>query len=367
MTALEPMASELTPEQVERLGSWIARVADEKTRRREWDNDEYVDTLGRDLHNLWHAWEDFRAASAALAGAPDETDCCNRNDPSENHAPGCKGKARAAVAGAAERITHGRHCLCSACAAQDWAEPQLAPCGMHGPSCPPVYAPLGAAGDSVGAVAGAAPQTTRNVITQEDLEERERAGDRQMPGAWTFATPPPDDYEGRVVCFEVVRLGDHAHIGISTGRQHASGKASRPTFHRGTAGRIIVAWEDWLHWRAALDAGPEWMWVAEVENPTPAQLDRYTAGAAPADDEAKRLYDGHVSEEECDCPHPNWCLFEAGFKEAQARAAGPQDERLRGALEKIVARAGDRPPYSQMALDMWMDARAALSSPVQEG
>lgn len=46
-----------------------------------------------------------------------------------------------------EWITHGRHCICSACAAQDWAEPQLAPCGMHGPSCPPVYAPLGAPGD----------------------------------------------------------------------------------------------------------------------------------------------------------------------------------------------------------------------------
>lgn len=41
-----------------------------------------------------------------------------------------------------KRVTHGRHCVCSACAAQDWSEPQLAPCGMHGPSCPPVYAPF---------------------------------------------------------------------------------------------------------------------------------------------------------------------------------------------------------------------------------
>lgn len=45
-------------------------------------------------------------------------------------------------------ITHGRHCACSSCAAQDWAEPVLAPCGMHGPSCPPIYQPLGGAGDS---------------------------------------------------------------------------------------------------------------------------------------------------------------------------------------------------------------------------
>jgi len=53
-----------------------------------------------------------------------------------------------------QRVTHGRHCICSACAAQDWAEPGLASCGMHGPSCPAVYAPLGAAGDTVSAPSG---------------------------------------------------------------------------------------------------------------------------------------------------------------------------------------------------------------------
>jgi hypothetical protein len=41
-----------------------------------------------------------------------------------------------------ERVTHGRHCPCSACCAQDWSEPQLAPCGMHGVSCAPVYDPM---------------------------------------------------------------------------------------------------------------------------------------------------------------------------------------------------------------------------------
>lgn len=39
------------------------------------------------------------------------------------------------------RLTHGRHCPCSACALQDWSDPALAACGMHGPSCPPRYAP----------------------------------------------------------------------------------------------------------------------------------------------------------------------------------------------------------------------------------
>ena len=48
------------------------------------------------------------------------------------------------------RITHGRHCACGACARQDWAEPGLAPCGMHGSSCPPRYDPRGVAGDLIG-------------------------------------------------------------------------------------------------------------------------------------------------------------------------------------------------------------------------
>lgn len=34
------------------------------------------------------------------------------------------------------RIQHGRHCPCSACQREDWTNPNLAPCGMHGASCP---------------------------------------------------------------------------------------------------------------------------------------------------------------------------------------------------------------------------------------
>jgi hypothetical protein len=39
-------------------------------------------------------------------------------------------------------VTHGRHCPCSACQREDWTNPNLAHCGMHGPSCPAVYAPI---------------------------------------------------------------------------------------------------------------------------------------------------------------------------------------------------------------------------------
>jgi hypothetical protein len=50
----------------------------------------------------------------------------------------------ARLTAAGRTVTHGRHCPCSACAREDWANPGLAHCGMHGPSCPPVYAPVAA-------------------------------------------------------------------------------------------------------------------------------------------------------------------------------------------------------------------------------
>src|SRR4051794_31248362 len=34
-----------------------------------------------------------------------------------------------------QRPTHGRHCDCTPCKAQDWSDPTLAPCGMHGTDC----------------------------------------------------------------------------------------------------------------------------------------------------------------------------------------------------------------------------------------
>ncbi len=42
-----------------------------------------------------------------------------------------------------ERVTHGRHCPCSACEREDWTR-ITGPCGMHGADCPAVYAPVAA-------------------------------------------------------------------------------------------------------------------------------------------------------------------------------------------------------------------------------
>lgn len=45
-----------------------------------------------------------------------------------------------------QRITHGRHCTCGSCAREDWTNPDLAPCGMHGEDCPALYQPWGRPG-----------------------------------------------------------------------------------------------------------------------------------------------------------------------------------------------------------------------------
>jgi hypothetical protein len=68
--------------------------------------------------------------------------------PQETHDKLVEIMQRALRAGSGERITHGRHCVCSACKQEDWTRIK-APCGMHGSDCPAVYAPLGAAGDHV--------------------------------------------------------------------------------------------------------------------------------------------------------------------------------------------------------------------------
>lgn len=74
-------------------------------------------------------WAECRARSATVRATPSCT------EPSS------------AAAGAApnERVTHGRHCTCSACAREDWTR-ITGPCGMHGADCPAEYAPIAAAG-----------------------------------------------------------------------------------------------------------------------------------------------------------------------------------------------------------------------------
>lgn len=61
-------------------------------------------------------------------------------------------------------------------------------------------------------------------------------------------------------------------------------------------------------------------------------------------------------------PEPRGACFRRGFLAALAYVREQEPSDAIKALEKIEARAGDRPPYSQMALDMWTIARAALKA-----
>lgn len=114
--------------------------------------------------------------------------------------------------------------------------------------------------------------TGRNRIAPETAE-----ANRSRPGAWTFNAPPPDEYDGRMFTLATVRLGDHAHVDVYTGRQNAlhDGQIT-PTHHLGYAGRLVMAWGDWTLFRDKLadDAHPEFL-IREVENPTHAQLETH--------------------------------------------------------------------------------------------
>jgi hypothetical protein len=112
---------------------------------------------------------------------------------------------------------------------------------------------------------------TRNVVSDEDAERG------RTHGGYTFNAFPPDDYEGLLLVVACVRLGDHAHLDVSSGRAGGAKIGWRPTtLHYGRAGRLILRWPEWLKLRELLDSAP-WVRIAEVERPTDEQLREYGA------------------------------------------------------------------------------------------
>lgn len=112
---------------------------------------------------------------------------------------------------------------------------------------------------------------TRNLVSPEQAE-----ANREREGTYTFHAPIAREYEGVAVTVAAIRLGDHAHLDVESGRATAGPHArvqARPT--RGHAGRLVLRWEEWLELRAALDASP-FVHVCEVEAPTLGQVIRYT-------------------------------------------------------------------------------------------
>jgi hypothetical protein len=126
---------------------------------------------------------------------------------------------------------------------------------------------------------------TRNLITPE-IAERART-----TGSYTFNAFPPDGYVGPIMVFAAIRLGDHAHIEIQSGRwsdhkdiRSPSGTGSP---HVGLAGRVVMAWWQWEAWRDLMDATTPYR-IAEVEAPTDAMLKRYVTVAPP--DEGQQIF-----------------------------------------------------------------------------
>ena len=123
-------------------------------------------------------------------------------------------------------------------------------------------------------------QHARNLVSAHQAEINREIG------GLTFNAMPPDDYDGLMMVFAAVRLGDHAHVEVQSGRWLGTGPShvgkNEGTALVGLAGRIILRWHEWTAWRDLMEATTPYR-IAEVEKPTKGQLERYVT-AAPADE-----------------------------------------------------------------------------------
>lgn len=115
----------------------------------------------------------------------------------------------------------------------------------------------------------------RNVVSDEQAE-----ANRTRAGAYTFNAFPPDDYEGLLLVVHTVRVGDHAHVKMESGRHVPSPPTiQRPTLHYGFAGKVVLRWPEWVKLRDDLEA-MDWVRIAEVECPTHDQALAYLDATA---------------------------------------------------------------------------------------
>jgi hypothetical protein len=116
---------------------------------------------------------------------------------------------------------------------------------------------------------------SRNIVHPETAERNRTVG---LPGGYTFNSYTPDDYEGITLSFGCVRIGDHAHILVESGRvlRIVAGD-SCPTARTGGAGKLVLRWHEWLVLREVLDADPR-IRIAEIEKPTTKMAARHAGG-----------------------------------------------------------------------------------------
>lgn len=113
-------------------------------------------------------------------------------------------------------------------------------------------------------------------VPRNEVSEAAAESAREFPGGWTFNAFPPPGYNGRMFVVAAVRLGDHAHVEVRSGRWVSGPSGGTPNV--GLAGRLVLRWDEWLDLREVLEELTPWR-IAEVENPRPEQLKRYAAAA----------------------------------------------------------------------------------------
>lgn len=117
---------------------------------------------------------------------------------------------------------------------------------------------------------------TRNVVAPETAEANREEGTN---GSYTFNAPIPREYDGICIVIAALRLGDHAHLDIWSGR-HIPARTDgqfEGTRNVGHSGRLILRWDEWLMLRGILD-DHEGVLIREVERATLGQLEYHAGG-----------------------------------------------------------------------------------------
>jgi hypothetical protein len=115
---------------------------------------------------------------------------------------------------------------------------------------------------------------SRNLVEPETAE-RNRS---DPPGGYTFNAYIPSEYAGIGFTVACVRLGDHAHLDIFSGRHVTRFHGSDPAFG-GRAGRLVLRWHEWIKLRDEVLEPHPFIRIAEVENPTQSQLEHHAGEA----------------------------------------------------------------------------------------
>lgn len=115
---------------------------------------------------------------------------------------------------------------------------------------------------------------SRNVVAADVAERNRTVG---LPGGYTFHAVIPTDRVGKNgLTFAAVRVGEHAHVEVLSGRIRRRGPDIdaiydfvEPSY--GHAGWLILRWPEWIVLRDALDTGTPDVRLVEVEKPTSGQ------------------------------------------------------------------------------------------------